>query len=70
MKKQLDSDREFIRTELDKLRADENDDDCPAIVQKDITADFRENWTHLTKEEKRLFLTKYIKKIVVSNEPI
>ena len=68
MKKQLDSDREFIRAELDKLTVDENE---PAtICREEVAASFRESWQGLTNIEKRLFLTNYIKKIMVSNEPV
>jgi len=35
-----------------------------------VAANFRESWQGLTKAEKRLFLTNYIKKIVVKNEPV
>jgi predicted GTPase len=35
-----------------------------------IVANFRENWESLTDLEKRQFLTKFIKKIILVNEPI
>jgi len=68
MKKQLDSDREFVRAALDKLTVHESE---PAtICREEVAASFRESWQGLTNTEKRLFLTNYIKKIVVSNEPV
>jgi hypothetical protein len=68
MKKQLDSDREFVRTALDKLTVDAGE---PAtICREEVAASFRESWQGLTNTEKRLFLTNYIKKIVVSNEAV
>jgi len=71
LKKQLDDDRVFIRTELGKLNADENGNSRPAtIVGEEVAATFRESWQGLTNAEKRLFLTNYVKKIVVRNDPI
>jgi hypothetical protein len=67
MKNQLDSDREYIHSELAKLTVD----DTPVTIHStEIAANFQESWQGLTKAEKRLFLTNYIKKIVISNEPI
>ncbi len=69
MKKQIDSDRTFLQAELDKLCV--NEDTRPATMRhEEIIANFRENWENLTNTEKRLFLTNYIKKIIVSNEPV
>jgi len=70
MKKQLDGDREFIRAEIDKLQATLEERDEPSISKADIVTNFRENWESLTDVEKRQFLTKFIKKIVLVNEPI
>jgi len=69
MIKQLDSDRDVIRAELKKLAVGV-DVHPTAIRREDIIADFRRNWQNLTNTEKRLFLTNFIKKIVVRNEPI
>jgi site-specific DNA recombinase len=66
MKNQLDTDREYIKTELDKLTVD----DTPVTIDSgEIVANFQESWQGLTAIEKRMFLTNYIKKIVISNEP-
>jgi len=58
MKKQLDSDRAFAKSELDKLVKDESKAHPTTIFQEEVIASFRENWQKLTNEEKRMFLTK------------
>ena len=69
LKEQLDSDREYIKKEVEKLAV--NDDETPITLNREeIVTSFQENWQGLTDSEKRLFLTNYIKKITVSNEPI
>ena len=70
MKKQFDSERDFVRAELTKIETVEQGNRPASIAADEIIADFRENWQRLTNAEKRLFLTNYIKKIVVCNEPI
>ena len=70
MKKQLDGDREFIRAEIAKLKATLDEREEPSISRADIVTNFRENWERLTDGEKRQFLTKFIKKIILVNEPI
>jgi len=70
MKKQLDGDRDFIRAEIAKLKASFNEDEEPSISKKDIITNFRENWENLNDIEKRQFLTKFVKKIVLVNKPI
>lgn len=70
MKKQLDNDRDFIRAEIVKLDATLDEGKEISISKADIITNFRENWEKLTDLEKRQFLTKFIKKIVLVNEPI
>jgi site-specific DNA recombinase len=70
MKKQLDGDRDFICAELAKLEVAFDEREEPSISRADIVANFRENWENLSDLEKRQFLTKFIKKIVLVNEPI
>jgi len=70
MKKQLDGDRDFIRAEIVKLKITLDEKEEPSISKADIITNFRENWENLTDLEKRQFLTKFIKKIVLVNEPI
>jgi site-specific DNA recombinase len=70
MKKQLDNDRDFIRAELAKLAATLDESGEPSVSRADIITNFRENWENLFNIEKRQFLTKFIKKIVLVNEPI
>jgi len=70
MKKQLESDKNFIRAELAKYTVHEEENHPATITREEITANFTENWQGLTNAEKRLFLTNYIKKIIVKNTPI
>jgi site-specific DNA recombinase len=70
MKMKLDSDRDIVRTELEKLAVDVDGEQASTISREDIITDFRENWQNLMNTEKRFFLTNFIKKIVVRNEPI
>jgi site-specific DNA recombinase len=70
MKKQLDDDRDFIRAEIAKLEATLNNSEEMSISKADIITNFRENWENLSDVEKRQFLTKFVQKIVLVNEPI
>jgi len=70
MKKQLDSDREYIRAELAELTTDEDENNPATISREEVAATFRDSWQGLTNAEKRLFLTNYIKKIIVRNDPV
>ena len=70
MKKRLDGDRDFICAEIAKLGATLDEGGETSISRADIIANFRENWESLTNIEKRQFLTKFVKKIVLVNEPI
>jgi len=70
MKKQLDEDRDFIRAEIAKLKSTLDEREEPSISRTDIITNFRENWEGLSDIEKRQFLTKFVKKIVLVNEPI
>jgi len=70
MKIQLDGDRDFIKSEIEKLAADEPGDNAVAINREEVVASFRDSWQGLTNAEKRLFLTNYVSKIVVRNDPI
>ena len=70
IKKQLESDKEFIRAELSKYTAQEDENQPATINREEIAATFKEGWQELTNPEKRLFLTNYIKKIVVRNDPV
>jgi hypothetical protein len=70
MKKQLESDKDFIRAELAKLTDNEGDNNPVTISREEVAASFTASWEGLTNAEKRLFLTNYIKKIVVRNEPV
>ena len=69
MKKQLETDKNFIRAELAKITV--HDENSPVTISREeVAASFTDNWQGLTNAEKRLFLTNYIKKIVVRNDPV
>ena len=70
MKKQLDGDRDFIRAEIAKLGTTLDEGEEQSISKSDIVTSFRENWENLNDLEKRRFLTKFVKKIVLVNEPV
>jgi len=67
--KQLESERTFLREEIEKLTDSQDSINSLANFYEEITASFLECWQGLTNGEKRLFLTNFIKKIIVSNEP-
>jgi len=68
--KQLDSNRNFARLELEKLENNDNINHPVIVYRKEIAASFLESWQGLSNDEKRLFLTNFIKKIIISNEPV
>jgi len=70
MKQNIDNDRDFINTEISKLKTELGENEETKISRADIVTNFRENWNNLTDTEKRQFLTNFIKKIHVINEPI
>jgi site-specific DNA recombinase len=70
MKKQIDGDIAFIQSELAKLDVFETDNHPATFTKEEIAASFQESWEGLTNAEKRLFLTNYIKKIVIKSVPI
>ena len=70
MKKQLENDKNFLRAELAKYAVHDDDNQPATINREEVAASFVDNWQGLTNAEKRLFLTNYIKKIFVKNEPI
>ena len=70
MKKQLEDDKDFINNEIEKLKAMFNTEEESKICKADVITNFRKNWDNLSSIEKRQFLMKFIKKIIVINEPI
>ncbi|MGF6989798.1 hypothetical protein M2150_001041 [Lachnospiraceae bacterium PM6-15] len=70
MKKQIYTNRDFIRNELAKLSATIDEAGEPTITKEDIITNLRDNWENLSDPEKRQFLMRFIKKIVVLNEPM
>jgi len=70
MKKQLDSDKDFINNELIKLKTALGSENEAKITRADVVTDFIENWDKLSNIEKRQFLTNFVKKIYVVNNPI
>ena len=69
LKSEIDENREFVNSELEKLTFNKNNTSI-AVQLEDIVANFQESWQGLTNTEKRLFLTNYVKRIVVCNKPI
>jgi site-specific DNA recombinase len=66
MKKKLERDKLFIQQELENLRLPDPTD--ITIQKEDIIQELRENWHYLSEGERRQFLVKFVKKIVVINE--
>lgn len=66
MKSKLDKDKEILYTELRKL---EQEDNSETLINKDdIILNFTENWDLLTNGERRRFLLRFVKRIVIVNE--
>ena len=65
MKELIDKDKESINAELEKLA--EQDDEEQIINKEDIVNNIKENWEFLTNVQKRQFLLRFIKKIVIVN---
>ena len=70
MQEQLDSDRAFVNSEIAKLTATSGFSTEPTLPKEEIVATFCESWEGLTNAEKRQFLTNYVKRIILSNEPV
>ena len=66
MKEKIDSDREFVETELKRLRALLDTKDV--ICRDDVILALKENWIHLSKTERRQFLVQFVDHISVVNE--
>ena len=67
MKTQLDADREIIQSELSKIDT-AADEGAVTVTHDQIITSFRENWDLLNDVEKRQFLIKFVKRIVIFNE--
>ena len=65
MKNKLDNDKALINAELAKLDNESNLEE--AINHTDIITNIRENWELLANREKRQFLMKFVKRIVIEN---
>jgi len=70
VKAQLDSERERINAEIAGLTPTEERRRDGATSKEDIISIFRASWSGFTNIEKRQFLVRYIKKIVVINQSI
>jgi len=70
MNARLEKDKSAVQFELDKLTAELGESALPTLAPEEIVATFCESWQRLTDTEKRRFLTKYVKKIVVRNDPV
>ena len=66
MKEKIDGDRQFIETELERLRALLNTKD--ATSREDVILALKENWQFLSKQERRQFLVQFVDYIRVVNE--
>ena len=66
MRQKISHDRDIINAELDKLSVPA-DEDAP-LKKEDIILNLSENWDLLTDLEKRRFLMRFVKRIVVTSE--
>ncbi len=65
MKAKLDSDTELISAELAKLGNEAVSEDADVHIK--IITSIRENWELLTDSEKRQFLLKFVRRIIIEN---
>ena len=66
MTKRIESEKELIQTELTQLT--QPDPREVTIAREDVIKELKENWQYLSNAEKRLFLVKFVKGIVIQNE--
>jgi len=66
MKKRIRNDKQFVETELAKFQKSKTE--AVTIKREDIVSDLKKNWQHLSVSQRRIFLTKFVKKIVITNE--
>ena len=64
MTTKIDKDKSEIQTEIDKLEIEEESPSSISI--EDVVLEFRANWKFLKDEEKRHFLTRFVKRIEIT----
>lgn len=68
LKDYIEDEKCKICKQLEEVSAIEEDTEEMIIKKEDIIKNLKENWTFLTNEEKRLFLIKFVDKIMIVNE--
>lgn len=68
LKDYIEDEKYKICKQLEEVSAIEEDTEEMIIKKEDIIKNLKENWTFLTNEEKRLFLIKFVDKIMIVNE--
>ncbi len=68
LKDYIEDEKCKICKQLEEVSAIEEDTEEIIIKKEDIIKNLKENWTFLNNEEKRLFLIKFVDKIMIINE--
>lgn len=68
LKDYIEDEKYKICKQLEEVSAIEEDTEEMIIKKEDIIKNLKENWTFLNNEEKRLFLIKFVDKIMIVNE--
>ena len=68
LKDYIEDEKCKVCKQLEEVSAIEEDTEEMIIKKEDIIKNLKENWTLLTNEEKRLFLIKFVDKIMIVNE--
>lgn len=68
LKDYIEIEKSKIREQLEEIPVVEEDTEEMIIQKEDIIKSLKENWEFLTNAEKRLFLLKFVDKIVIVNE--
>lgn len=68
LKDYIEDEKCKICKQLEEISAIEEDTEEMIIKKEDIIKNLKENWTFLNNEEKRLFLIKFVDKIMIVNE--
>jgi len=67
VKKRIENDKQTILVEVDRLKIESED---IADNKLEIAKDFKENWDKLTNVDKRIFLMRFVEKIIVKIEKV
>ncbi len=68
LKDYIEDEKCKVCKQLEEVSAIEEDTEEMIIKKEDIIKNLKENWTFLNNEEKRLFLIKFVDKIMIVNE--